>query len=269
MKRLAKARERVIRGHFRDGRLLHLPKRWKDRRIVLEEFLPLFEEGRDYPEKQVDERIRTKFPDHCTIRRLLVDERFLAREAGVYHRVAGQPAGLEIEPLSEAFPGKESQSVPNGASNRLSLREPVPEPTHRTRDGSRAGRPFGRAEQIRAYKEMPLEAGVYRIACAGNDKVFLGSAKNLRGPLNRHRFLLSTGNHPIREMQEDWVRFGPDAFEFEVVATVRPDDEPGSDVDRALEALEEEWIRKVDPFGPKGYNVDRNLRKLIVSSRPR
>ena len=239
-KRLAKSRERVIRGHFRDGELLHLPKRWKDRRIVLEEFLPLFEEGRSYPEKQVDERIRTKYPDHCTLRRLLVDERFLSREGGVYRRVA-RPEPAEVRPPPEARKVKERKPVAAKAGNR--------------------------AEQIRAYKEAPVEAGVYRIACAGNDKVFLGSAKNLRGPLNRHKFLLSVGSHPIRAMQEDWARYGADAFSFEVVARVEPKDEPGFDVEKALEALEQEWIRKVEPFGPRGYNVDRNLRKLIVPDR--
>lgn len=239
MKRLAKTRERVIRGHFRDGRLLHLPKRWKDRRIVLEEFLPLFEEGRAYPEKQVDERIRTKYPDHCTIRRLLVDERFLSRSGGIYRRVA-TPERLDALPRPETRDGKERKVMT------------------KTSD---------RSDQIRAYKETPLEAGVYRIRCAANDKAFLGSAMNLRGPLNRHRFLLSTGIHPIHAMQEDWARYGADAFSFEVVARVQPKDDPGFDLDRALAALEEEWIRRVDPFGPRGYNVDRNLRKLIVSSR--
>ena len=126
-------------------------------------------------------------------------------------------------------------------------------------------KPKNRAETIRAYKETALEAGVYRITCAVNGKVFLGSAKNLRGPLNRHRFLLSIGSHPIRALQEDFARYGADAFRFEVVDKVQPKDEPGFDPDLALEQLERTWIAREEPFGPKGYNVDPNLRKLIVS----
>jgi hypothetical protein len=129
------------------------------------------------------------------------------------------------------------------------------------------GKPTSRAEKIRAYKETPVEAGLYRIACAVNGRVFLGSAKNLRGPLNRHKFLLSIGNHPIRALQEDWARYGADAFSFEVVAKVEPKDEPGFDAEHELERLEREWVAREEPFGPRGYNVDPDLRKLIVPTR--
>lgn len=232
-RRLERARLRVLRAHFRDGVLLHLPKRWKDRRVVLEQFLELFEPGREYREAEVDERIRTRFDDHCTLRRLLVDERFLTRRDGIYRRVAFDaptPVAQEPGPVKPAD-----------------------------------AKPRGRAEKIRAYKETAVEAGVYRITCAVNGKVFLGSAKNLRGPLNRHKFLLSLGNHPIRALQEDFARYGADAFRFEVVARVEPDDAPGFDADLALAQLEREWIAREEPFGPGGYNVDQNLRKLIVS----
>jgi hypothetical protein len=223
----------VLRAHFRDDRLLHLPKRWKDRRIVLERFRDLFEPDRDYPEAEVNERIRARFEDHCTVRRLLVDEGFLARQGGVYRRVGGEPIA------------KREEKVPVEAD----------------------GKPTSRAEKIRAYKETPVEAGLYRIACAVNGRVFLGSAKNLRGPLNRHKFLLSIGNHPIRVLQEDWARYGADAFSFEVVAKVQPKDEPGFDAEHELERLEREWVAREEPFGPRGYNVDPDLRKLIVPTR--
>ena len=225
-KRLERSRERVIRAHFRGRELLHLPKRWKDRRIVLEELLDAFEPGREYPEAQVDERLRARFPDYCTLRRLLVDEGYLARKGGIYRLVAGKE-GKPVEPK------------PKQAAKR--------------------------SEQIRAYKETPLEAGVYRIVCRENGKTFLGSAKNLRGPLNRHKFMLSIGMHPIRTLQEDFARSGADAFSFEVVAKVERKDEPGFDADLALERLEREWVAKTEPFGPRGYNVDRDLRKLIVA----
>lgn len=224
-KRLARARERVVKAHFRGRELLHLPKRWKDRRIVLEELLGAFEPGREYPEQEVNERLQARYSDYCTLRRLLVDEGYLARKDGIYRLVAGKE-GKPVEPKQ-----------PETAS---------------------------RSEKIRAYKETPLEAGVYRIVCRENGKTFLGSAKNLRGPLNRHRFMLSTGMHPIRALQEDFARYGADAFTFEVVARVEPKDEPGFDPDLALEQLEREWVAKTEPFGPKGYNVDRDLRKLIV-----
>lgn len=113
-----------------------------------------------------------------------------------------------------------------------------------------------RAEIRKGYKEAPREAGIFQVKNTVNGKILLGSSKNLHGPLNKHRFLLSTGGHWIKTLQEDWDRFGPDAFVFEVLEVVKQKDDPVFNLDDELTLLEQIWIEKAQPFGEGGYNKD-------------
>ena len=88
-------RDKVLRSFFREGRLIHMPKQWRKRRVVLEEVLTAFEIGRDYSEREVDERLRACFDDHCTLRRMLIDEKLMSRQSGVYCR-----AGEEVPSMA-------------------------------------------------------------------------------------------------------------------------------------------------------------------------
>jgi biotin operon repressor len=119
-----------------------------------------------------------------------------------------------------------------------------------------AGSVDTRSEIRRQYKEAPREAGIFMVKNTVTGKVFLGSSKNLHGPLNKHRFLLSIGRHWIKTMQEDWDRLGPDAFVFEVLEVVKRAEDPAFSVEDELALLEEKWIAKVQPFGDGGYNKD-------------
>jgi hypothetical protein len=69
-----------------DGRIPALPAREAKRRVVLEYVAQRFEPGREYDEKQVNGVLLELFDDYVTLRRLLVDEGLLARDAGVYRR---------------------------------------------------------------------------------------------------------------------------------------------------------------------------------------
>lgn len=93
-KRMRKHRQKVIATFFRGGELTALPKQWRKRRIVLEEFLTRFEPGGQYQEHEVNQRIQTLYPDYCTIRRLLVDEGYMTRQGQTYRCV-----GMETKPM--------------------------------------------------------------------------------------------------------------------------------------------------------------------------
>jgi len=110
----------------------------------------------------------------------------------------------------------------------------------------------------RQYKETSNEAGIFLITNTTNGKVFLGSSLNLYGPLNKHRFMLSTGSHLNSELQADWNRLGADAFKFEIVEVIKPSDDPDFRLETALVASEEAWLAKMQPVGERGYN--RNVR---------
>ncbi len=79
----------VLRAFLRDGRLVSVPAARSKRRVVLDHLARAFEPGVRYPERDVDAVLRAFHPDYATLRRLLVDEGFMAREAGVYWRTGG------------------------------------------------------------------------------------------------------------------------------------------------------------------------------------
>jgi len=118
-----------------------------------------------------------------------------------------------------------------------------------------------REELKREYKERKKEAGVFQVKNIANGKVLLGSSMNLDGPLNRHRFMLTLGKHPVEEMQKDWNRFGADAFVFEILEKVRVSDDPDFNADDELTLLEQIWVEKLQPFGERGYNSGSRIRE--------
>jgi hypothetical protein len=82
--------EAVLRTFFRNGRLTEIPTKRSKRRIVLERIALEFEPGRRYDEKEVNVVIGRFFNDYASLRRSLVDERFLDRDHGEYWRSGGR-----------------------------------------------------------------------------------------------------------------------------------------------------------------------------------
>ncbi|MEU6415151.1 DUF2087 domain-containing protein [Microbispora sp. NPDC046933] len=71
------------------GRLVSMPAKRTKRRMVLDYIAQVFEVGVRYPEKEVDVALRAFHDDYAALRRYLVDEGFLTREANVYWRSGG------------------------------------------------------------------------------------------------------------------------------------------------------------------------------------
>jgi hypothetical protein len=108
---------------------------------------------------------------------------------------------------------------------------------------------------IRGYKESRRPMGVYQVRNTVNGKLLVGASVDLPSILNRHRAALRMGGHLNRELQKDWIEFGPEAFEFEVLDTLTTPERPGYDPSDDLRALEELWLDKLSPFGERGYNA--------------
>ena len=66
---------------------------------------------------------------------------------------------------------------------------------------------------------------------------FVGTATDLPGILNRHRFELKLGGHRNSELAVSYQEFGPDAFVFEVLDTLEPADKASTDVAAELATL--------------------------------
>ena len=79
----------VLRAFLRDGRLVSIPSVRSKRLVVLYHIAKVFDVGVRYPESEVDVLVRAFHDDYAALRRYLVDEAFLSREAGVYWRTGG------------------------------------------------------------------------------------------------------------------------------------------------------------------------------------
>jgi DNA-binding HxlR family transcriptional regulator len=76
---------RVLRSFFASGLLTSIPGQRSERLVVLRHLVETtFERKRKYSEKEVSQRLGARHPDPASLRRHLVDERFMARKSGAY-----------------------------------------------------------------------------------------------------------------------------------------------------------------------------------------
>jgi len=113
-----------------------------------------------------------------------------------------------------------------------------------------------RGDLKRQYKEAKPDAGIFQVKNTVNGKVLLGSSTNLHGPLNKHRFMLKIQRHDNKELQKDYDKLGPDAFQFEILEVVQQKDDPSFSLNDELTLLEQIWLEKLQPYGDRGYNVE-------------
>jgi hypothetical protein len=78
---------RLLRPFWRDGRIVQWPARESRRQLVLAEVARAFPPGKRLAEVEVNAILREFWPDHCQLRRALVERELLNRKAGVYWRV--------------------------------------------------------------------------------------------------------------------------------------------------------------------------------------
>ncbi len=229
--RLRQDGERVIATFFVDGRLTRMPAHKRKRAVVLDQFAALFEPGKTYPEAQVNEMITAAFEDYCLIRRLLVDEGYLARERGMYTRTSKPPLSALRNPITETCAGR-SNGEKRMKHESKTLRE--------------------------EYKLRETTAGIFRVVNNVTGTVFLGSALNLHGPLNRIEFGLDVGSFENQRMQEDFRRYGRENFTFEVVERIEPSQDPDFNVERELAKIEERYAATLDRGNT--YNEKEDIR---------
>lgn len=78
-----------LRAFVRDGRIVAIPTKHAKRLLLLDWLAQDFEPGRRYTEAMVNLVIGQRHPDTAALRRYLVDEGFMSREAGEYWRSGG------------------------------------------------------------------------------------------------------------------------------------------------------------------------------------
>ena len=107
---------------------------------------------------------------------------------------------------------------------------------------------------IKEYKRQIQPMGIYQIKNLANNKIFLGSAKNLLGKINGQKFQLNLGSHPNEELQKDYTEIGEANFLFDVLDYLEPKEDNDYDYTEDLEILREMWIEKLATKKPSGYN---------------
>ena len=78
---------KVLRTFFEGERLKQIPANRKQFLVIVKWLVNQFEEGVNYPERQVNEIIMRFHPDYATLRRAMIDHGFMERKSGIYWRL--------------------------------------------------------------------------------------------------------------------------------------------------------------------------------------
>ena len=67
------------------------------------------------------------------------------------------------------------------------------------------------------YKNTIIKSGIYKITCIINNRVYIGSSKDISRRIGEHKSELRLNKHHNRLLQEDYNLYGMDNFKFETV----------------------------------------------------
>ncbi|MEA2507240.1 MAG: hypothetical protein QOH48_1858 [Actinomycetota bacterium] len=84
--------DEVLARFLKKGRLVSVPAARAKRVAVLDHLAQEFEPGHYYEEREVNRILKRFYDDYASLRRYLVDEGFLSRDAGKYWRSGGSVA---------------------------------------------------------------------------------------------------------------------------------------------------------------------------------
>ena len=104
------------------------------------------------------------------------------------------------------------------------------------------------------------KTGVYCITNLINGKLYIGSTRDsFRSRWKGHIKLLRKGNHPNTHLQQSFIKYGEDNFEFSILEVVS---DKGLVLDR-----EQEYINSLNVCNPGiGYNIEIDVYKRVISN---
>lgn len=110
-------------------------------------------------------------------------------------------------------------------------------------------------EHYKQAQEL-AECGVYKIINIINDKIYIGSASNIRISEQQYNNDLKNRSHPNRLLQEDIIEYGEANFKFEVIEIVK-------DKDNLLERCQF-WLDKFKSYDSDlGYNISPTVGSCL------
>lgn len=78
---------KTLSAFVRDGRLVRIPVVASKQIVVMRWLVAHFDSDATYPERDLNAVLEQVHPDFATLRRMLVDHRFMARQNGIYRRI--------------------------------------------------------------------------------------------------------------------------------------------------------------------------------------
>jgi hypothetical protein len=67
------------------------------------------------------------------------------------------------------------------------------------------------------YKQQKQRAGIYSVHNKVDNKMYIGTSKNLPAVLRRFEFTLKMGSFPFQQLIDDYKRLGEDNFEIKIL----------------------------------------------------
>ena len=101
---------------------------------------------------------------------------------------------------------------------------------------------------------MQRKCGVYQIICKKNNKIYIGSSKNIISRWRHHTSDLNRNCHSNMFLQEDWNKYGLDNFEFIILEE--------TELENRYD-VEQNYLNLLMPFYRvgNGYNISENSFK--------
>jgi len=104
------------------------------------------------------------------------------------------------------------------------------------------------------YKSKKQPAGIFAVHNLTDNKMFIGTSRDLPSILRRFQFTLKMGNFPFQELIDDYKRLGENGFEIKILDELELKDETEEETDKELKILETMWIDKLKKEGVLFYN---------------
>ncbi|AUS08998.1 hypothetical protein C1X05_09170 [Laceyella sacchari] len=104
---------------------------------------------------------------------------------------------------------------------------------------------------------QPHIAGVYQIICGVNGKRYIGQSSCINKRIISHRTSLANGYHPALKLQTEFHKYGPGAFEVEIIEKIS---------DKKKRKQREAFWIAMYPFS-KLYNTEQDYDRATQAKR--
>lgn len=104
------------------------------------------------------------------------------------------------------------------------------------------------------YKQQKQPAGIYAVHNKVDNKMYIGTSKNLPAVVRRFEFTLTMGSFPYQELIDDYKKLGKESFEIKILDELELKNETDKEITAELNELEDLWIEKLKGEGICFYN---------------